>query len=55
MARLRPGSGKGEKVRVFVDSAALCEDVPRMRQALLQQHILAQVHPAKGGRVGEDF
>jgi len=26
MARLRPGSGKGEKVRVFVDSAALCED-----------------------------
>ncbi len=28
MARLQPGSGKGEKVRVFVDSAALCEDVP---------------------------
>jgi hypothetical protein len=32
MARRQPGSGKGEKVRVFVDSAALCEDVPRMRQ-----------------------
>jgi hypothetical protein len=35
MARLRPGSGKGEKVRVFVDSAALCKDVPRMTQGLM--------------------
>jgi hypothetical protein len=35
MARLWPGSGKGEKVRVFVDSAALCEDVSRMKQVLV--------------------